>query len=226
LNIISFDNARVTWLFPLEEFAPAAGLDIAMLFMAIAQRYNFAKPPSHIFTRDEYAKNGIHFAVGQFAAEGAKVNIGEFVIYTDGIVAISEKTHGADAFLSDLYDWLRDEMGFRVPVSGIKRLYASTVIVDFEKPVSGLLGKFDEIAKLITSRAITIMPEVKPFQFSRLDLEIDKATLQGQIALPKFVLERRANAGFELERFFSTAPMKTPDHIEVLEELEVMASTA
>jgi hypothetical protein len=62
-------------------------------------------------------------------------------------------------------------------------------------------------------------------QFSRLDFEIDRRTLDsGQVALPKYILERRPNVDFEQERWFSTAPMQTDAHIEVLTEIEKLAA--
>ena len=71
---------------------------------------------------------------------------------------------------------------------------------------------------------VTIMPDIKPMEFSRLDFEIDRTTLLGQMALPKFSLERRGGISFVQERYFSTAPMTTADHIETLEEIERVAA--
>jgi hypothetical protein len=98
-------------------------------------------------------------------------------------------------------------------------------VVDFENPPSRLILGYEAISELITSHTQTIMPALKSMQFSRMDFEVDRKTLDsGQVALPKFILERRANVGFEQERWFSSAPMQTADHLEVLSEIEKLAA--
>jgi hypothetical protein len=224
LKIISFDNARVTWLFPLEEFTPAAGADGRAILAAIAARYGFTRLPN-ITTREDIAKNGLPFGVGQFEIDGGRrVNIADFIVYNDGIVAVAEKTEWAEKFLEDVVQWVKSEFGFRDFSSGIRKLYASTLIVDFETPLSRLLRGYELISDLISSHAIFIMPNPKPLQFSRLDFEVDKTELEGQLALPKFILERRSGVLFSQERYYAVAPMHTASHIEVLTEIERLAA--
>jgi hypothetical protein len=221
LKIVSFDNGRATWLFPLEEFAPAAGSNSTSVISAIAARYGFTQVPM-ITTQESMAKNGLPFGMGHFEVNGTRFTVTDFVVYNDGIVAVAEKTEWAEAFLEDVTSWVK-QFGFREISSGIRKLYASTVVVDFETPLSRLLTGYEAISELITSRTVTIMPERKQMQFARLDFEIDRTTLVGQIALPRFALERRAAVSFAQERYFSTAPMHTTDHIAVLEEIERLA---
>jgi hypothetical protein len=57
-----------------------------------------------------------------------------------------------------------------------------------------------------------------------LDFEVDKTTLDGQTALPKFILERRGDVSFSQERYYSAAPMHTAHHLEVLTEIEKLAA--
>jgi hypothetical protein len=222
LKIVSFDNGRATWLFPIEEFAPAAGSNSTSVISAVAARYGFALVPT-ITTQEAMAKNGLPFGMGHFEVNGTNFTVTDFVVYNDGIVAVAEKTEWAEAFLADVTSWVQEQFGFREISSGVRKLYASTVIVDFETPLSRLLTGYEAISELITSRTVTIMPERKPMQFSRLDFEVDRTTLVGQLALPKFILERRATVSFDQERYFSSAPMHTTDHIAVLEEIERLA---
>jgi hypothetical protein len=225
LRIISFDSARVTWLFPIEEFAPAATSNPGVVLAGIATRYNFTRTPT-ITTREDMANNGLVFGLGHFQFNGETVGITDFIIYNDGIVAISQKTEWAEAFLEDLFNWVKENFGFRDLSSGIRKLFTSTLVVDFDSPLSGLISGYDALSGIITSRTMTIMRDRKPMQFSRLDFEVDKRTLDsGQVALPKFILERRPGVGFEQERWFSIAPMHTAQHVEVLAEIEVLAST-
>jgi hypothetical protein len=226
LKVISFDSARVTWLFPLEEFAPAATNDSGVVLANIAARYNFARTPT-ITTRESMAKDGLLFGLGHFEFDGETVGISDFVIYNDGIVAIAKKTEWAEAFLEDIFNWVKESFGFRELSTGIRKMFSSTLVVDFESPPSRLIAGYETISKIISSRTVTIMSARKPMQFSRMDFEIDRNALDsGQVALPKFILERRPGVGFERERWFSVAPMHTADHVEVLAEIEKLATNS
>jgi hypothetical protein len=225
LKVVKFESARVTWLFPLEEFVPVAGANNSSIISQVAGRYGFGIVPT-ITTQESMARNGLPFGMGQFEVNGTRFVVTDFAVYNDGISAVAERTEWAEAFLEDVTSWARQKLGFREGSSGIQKLCGSTIIVDFDKPLSRLLRGYERIAELITSRTITIMPERSPMQFARFDFEIDKTTLVGQIVLPKFALERRAGVSFAQERYFSTAPMHTVDHLAVLEEIERIAAEA
>jgi hypothetical protein len=103
LRIISFDSARVTWLFPLEEFTPAETTNPGVVLAGIAKRYNFNRTPT-ITTREDMANNGLVFGLGHFQFNDEAIGISDFIVYNDGIVAISQKTEWAEAFLEDLFN--------------------------------------------------------------------------------------------------------------------------
>jgi hypothetical protein len=196
LKIVSFESARVTWLFPLEEFSPAAG----------------ANSPAVL---------GL---IGHFQHAGQPFVVTDFAVYTDGLAAVAEKSEWADAFLEDITAWVRTEFGFREISSGIRKLFNSTVVVDFDTSPSKLVQGFKRITDFISDRAITVSPDRKQMDFARLDFEIDRRTIAGQAMISKFVIERRPGIDFSQERYFSTAPMTTADHIETLEEIERIAA--
>lgn len=225
MRIISFDSARVTWLFPLEEFAPPATNNSGVVLAAIAARYRFTRTPT-ITTREDMANNGLVFGLGNFQIGDHLIAITDFVIYNDGIVAIAQTTEWAEAFLEDIFGWVKEAFGFRELSTPIRKMFSSTLIVDFERPLSRMIRGYEALAQIISSRTVTIMPDQKPMQFSRMDFEVDRRMLDsGQVVLPKFILERRPNVVFDQERWFSVAPMHTAVHIEVLNEIEKLADT-
>ena len=223
MKIVSYDSARVTWLFPLEEFAPASGAHSISIVGLLAQRYQFTITPK-ITTKEDMAKSGLQFGMGGFEYQGQRIIVPDFVVYNDGLVAITQKTEWSEAFLEDVTQWVIKEFGFRNPTSGTRKLYSSTLVVDFETQISRLVVGYKRIAEIISSRVVTIMPEPKPMHFSRIDFEVDKRTLEGQLALPKFILERRGGVLFSQERFFSVAPMHTADHLQTLIDIEKLAT--
>jgi hypothetical protein len=225
LRVVSFESSRVTQLFPLEEFAPVAGTDSPSVLSQIAQRYGFSIIPS-ITTRDDLNTKGLVFGMGHFQFEGQPFVISDFGVYTDGIVAVSERSEWSEAFLADVTSWVKNEFGFREISGDVRTLFNSTIIVDFETSPSNLLKNFQQITQSINERAVLLTAEKRQMDFARLDFEVDKRTVPGHIALPKFVIERRAGVDFAQERYFCSAPMRTSDHLEVLQEIERLAANA
>jgi hypothetical protein len=224
MKIISFDNAKATWLFPLEEFAPASGANSPSVLDAIAERYKFTHKPT-ITTREDLEKKGLVFGVGGFSKDGDFTVINDFAIYTDGLAAVSRTTEFADAFLDDVSGWVIDQYKFR-KIDNNRRLYSSNVVVEFEHSPAELITGHNRLIELLNARTKTIMNKSASFRFSRLDFEMDKRELvDGQTFAPKFVLERRAGVDFSKERYFSAATMQTAEHLVVLNEIEKLAAT-
>lgn len=224
MRIISFDNARATWLFPLEEFAPASGATPQSILSEIGDRYNFTRRPD-ITTREDMSQKGLLFGIGRFLFNDHPVTINDFAIYTDGIAAVSERTDFADAFLRDVFQWVVTRFNFR-PVDTRRKLYSSTVVIEFERSPARLVAGYEKLVELINSKTDTLMKKSASVQFTRLGFEMDPNELsEGQVAVPKFILERRGGVEYSKERYFSSATMQTAAHLDVLAEIEKMATT-
>src|SRR4051794_30439617 len=128
MKVISFDIGRSTWLFPLEEFAPSSGSNSVSIVEHIATKYGFSIVPK-ISTRDDMSKNGLHFGMGSFQHDGQHFSVSDFMVYNDGLVAVSEKTEWSDAFLNDVIKWVQTDFGFRSPATGIHKLYSSNLVI-------------------------------------------------------------------------------------------------
>jgi hypothetical protein len=224
MKIISFDNARATWLFPLEEFAPVSGATPQSILAEIGERYDFKRRPD-ITTREDMNQKGLPFGIGQFSTGGQSVLINDFVIYNDGIAAVSERTEFSEALLNDVFEWVIKKFNFR-PIDTHRKLYSSAVVVEFEFSPAQLVTGYGKLVGLINAKTNVIMKKPASVQFSRLALEMDpKELADGQVAVPRFLLERRASVEYSKERYFSSATMQTESHLEVLSEIEKMAAT-
>jgi hypothetical protein len=148
MKIISIDSGRTTWLFPAEEFMPIPGGDGKAIIQKITDRYSFSHPPLNP-TREEIDKNGLKFMSGQFPFEGEKANIGEFAVYNDGLVAVANTTESGTAFLEELFTYLIKEFQFRQPVSPIKKVNVSTVIVEFDEALNSMLADQEAIMDIV-----------------------------------------------------------------------------
>jgi hypothetical protein len=59
-----------------------------------------------------------------------------------------------------------------------------------------------------------------PMELARIDPEFDNLAENSALTVPRFIIDRRKNIAFARERYFCIAPLRTNDHIHILEEIE------
>jgi hypothetical protein len=222
MRLVALEIGRASLLFPLEEISPLIPVDGRQIVEGIASRYNFRGFPPPNISRDESAKSGIKFENGLFTVDGKLITIADFTAYSDGIVVSSTTTEGASAFIDDLLPYLRETFGFREFISKVQRTFISQVVVEFDRPLSGLLATYDKIAALISAQTGPTYGLSAQMGFARLDFEFDKASNHLRYIIPRFFIERRPGVPFSQERYFSSAPMHTRGHLGLLEQIEKM----
>ena len=218
MRIVSYDLAKATLLFSLEEAAPLGGVNTANIILGIADRYHFAKHPDLKTPREELGKIGLKFEDGFFV--GSQINVSEFNIFSDGIVVSAKTTDDAEYFIADILQFMRENHNFREFIEAPLTRFISQIVVEFSSKLASLIKDHNLIANLISSQLSSIYQESISLDFSRLDFEFDKIGTKSPLIVPRFVIERRPGVAFERERYYCFAPLRTRDHIRVLEEIE------
>jgi len=220
MNVISYSSARVTWLFQLEEVLPLKRSSIN-LYELIAERYSFSQSPSpSTTTPEQMARDGLTFALGKFLFENNVVPITEFKVFNDGMVATASTSDVSDAFLIDLTQWLQSQHGFRDFSSPVRELCLSEVTVEFERPLSRLIAAYEAISTALSMNIGPLFGTSEAVQLARMDFGLDPSSPNVKVAGPRFVLERRSGVSFDQERYFSSAPLSTENHISLLRLIE------
>jgi hypothetical protein len=223
VRLIAIDTGRATLLFPLEEIVPLDHpLDGRQLTAGIVERYNFKLFPPENLPREELNKNGAKFENGRFEFEGQLVEISDFTVFNDGIVANAKSTEAAYAFVDDLLDYVRSKFGFRKFTSKVREIIASQVVVEFDVKLAALIPTFERITALIASETGQIYGSSMPLDFFRLDFQLDKEKAKLDYAQPRFTIERRAGTPYSQERYFCSALMHTKSHLSILKQIEKM----
>jgi hypothetical protein len=220
MKLISIESARTTWLFPVEEFKPLGGTDGKKIIDAITVRYGFSHPPGNP-TREEIEKSGLKFAGGHLRSNDELVNIVEFTVFNDGIVASATTTEGAEAFLNEIYKFLTSTFDFRAITSHIKKIHISIVIVEFEVSLSVALRGHDRIFDSVKKHLNLAEQTEHPTELTRMDFTLDKDPEFRPPNLPRLTIEKRANTPFAQHRYFSSAPLMTGQHVNLLEQIEI-----
>jgi hypothetical protein len=219
MNIISLESGKSTWLLPVEEILPLGGADGPKITAAITSRYEFRHPPANP-TREDIDKNGLKFAGGQMVCDGRAVNIIEFTVFNDGIVAVSASTENAEAFLNDIYSFLVSEFGFRMITSNVKKIMLSTVVVEFMTSLTGLVRGHKVEKDVIAEHLNAVDGTDFPLELARVDFVLNADPESRPPTVPRLLIEKRANTQFSQHRYFSSAPVHTTNHLMILEKIE------
>lgn len=188
-------------------FLPAAA-------QALRERYFFQKTPS---SYEELSESKITFEHGLF--EGSAIS--EFSLHTDGlVVSARSSTDILEAFLADMLSWASERLQLvEVDLPNRATFFESRLIVHLDIARARLLPWAGAVQKRL-SKSLTSYG-MKPFEFGfgGAGLVVD----QTKIAAPHptaFRLEPRMGMPLDSNIYFSVAPLKTDDHVALLEELE------
>jgi hypothetical protein len=220
MQVVSIDSGRVTWLFPTEEFVPLGGTDGLGIIQNVAERYQFRVFPQNP-TREEIDRNGLKFATGTFEADGKRSGIAEFVLYNDGIVAVSNTTEHSDAFLDDITKFVIDNFEFRYPISPIRKVFVSILTVEFEVAIAKILAQQSALLSLIGDYLNAPLNTTHGVEITRLDFALDDPTRASNVG-PKLIIEARQTVPLARKRYISNAAVTTKTHLELLRRIEEM----
>jgi hypothetical protein len=220
VKLLAVNSARAIWLVKTIFLNPK-GRSLVPAIVGLAGRYKFSKLPSSesLTTQplDMKFENGVFIGTN---SEPIAVNLS---IYEDGLIAETRaSTEEADQFLNDALSWASEEYGLpHYSNLIVDKAYASELIVQLDLSNSIFGGKFAEFSTRLR-RGISNNPkipmEVTAFHFSP-DPALTKKTAP-------FRIERLANVPFERNEYFSTAPVPTSEHTEILTLMERLGSTA
>lgn len=222
MKIVNTEMGRVIRLFPMEEVRPPSGVHPPTALRMVAERYGFTNTPEMKRSWEESQKDGLKFQLGKLEHQNGAINIADFTIYNDGLVATTATTEETDIFLDDLLNWGREEFGYReVNRNTLRTLYLSTVVADFEYSPDALLKTFSVLSESFAALLHTTYGIDIPVQISRLGLNFDRTVaIPAWQTLSQFVMERRINQPYPMNRFYCEAPLRTKDHFAFLETVE------
>lgn len=218
MKLVSIQSARAVWLVPLASINPR-GRNLLPLVISLIERYKFEKRPEAKSLTE--VPTNIVFDVGSFVgADGYPVYVG-LTVHDDGLVVQTRSsTTDAETFLQDLFSWLASD--YKLPAISelsIVRRYMSEVIVKFDRVPAVFNDKFMRFVSSLKSGLGKQQPD--PMELVNLNFATDPDEKKQQKALR---IERAAGAQFSENLFYSSAPIHTREHLELLGRFEEAAS--
>jgi len=216
MNLLSVNLARSIWLGPISDLNPM-GINLpSVLFPFLVDTYKFRKAPSFADILD--SSKAWEFQDGVFNIEdefSIKINV---TIHNDGLVVDTfSSTIHSDAFLEDM---LAKVSGFlkMPPYKSIlkTKIYVSQLFVNTHADLQLLNPKLSSVCELLSTKH-----ENRVFQIGGLSFWTDQTEKFTPIS---FSFERALGFPFSENRYYSSAPLQTNQHIELLDKIEEVLS--
>jgi hypothetical protein len=137
----------------------------------------------------------------------------------------------ADNVLTDFLEQCDEQFEYRYRAANPAHLFASALVVEFSEDFVERATTFNAIQQTINEGLGSPEP---PYKLKRIAFGYDSSNEVGinlsipmtvSRALPTdFAIERRAEEPMGRNRFFCLAPLRTSDHIALLEKIECEAT--
>lgn len=217
MQLLSINTARAIWLFTLSDLNPRGKAIGQELIDWLKVAYGFTPPPTPaqlgIQTQTSLTFSSGKFRTGYEPDGRPKYVTVEFSVYNDGLVATTRSsTRDADEFLTHVLISAAERFGLAYdPIMVRKKVYLSELDIRLGKELNFLNPQLQRFAEKISS----LLGEL--FEFSGVSFSVHPSP---SLQYSPFRIERRINTPWSENRYFSSAPLHTDDHIALLEEFE------
>jgi hypothetical protein len=216
MKLISTEFGQSFQPYILEELRPlSGGLYLPSLIAAAAERYKFAGTP----TISDALQQGAKFSEGLLLIGDQTIVIRQLGIYNDGVIVVAFNTDESDLILEDLVSWATQIFKLREPITRMRRVYVSSVVVEFDIPIERPFRALSKFVKTYEAALKSAYDWVLPVEPTRIAFGADP-TKMPQHRSADFLIERRAGRPFSEDRYFSTVPLQTSAHLDLLVCLE------
>lgn len=205
-----------------EEYQPETPAPLTDVVNSIRSTYQFTVYP--IFNPAGIPET-FTFANGRFLDGDKTFAIGQLVMAPNADIAVTISTEQAERVLEHLMDLLDTNFGYRLRQAKIVKSFLSNIVVTFDRGLEEYIRQFEHMADIINRFRL---PERREFAIKRLAFgdspePVTGVDIMAMIERGDFTIERRAGRPFGENRYFSSAPLRTQDHIRVLEQIEAVA---
>ena len=219
MKMLSANNSAAVLHVSSDEVVPLNGLLEQDLIAFVGNLYKFGVRPQ--------VPPGVHLSHLIFQAGKASIGsdnypISQLAVVPNGDIVTATTTDVAEKILRHFMQSLDDGLGYRMSSAAYKITYVSNLIAEFDHPIEQPATTFSIIESIIDK---AIDRQNAPFKLKRLAFGFgsvapaQSVTLEG-VDNADFIIERRANEPYEKNRYFCSAPLRTNEHLKVLELIE------
>lgn len=217
MEVLAVRTARVIAQINAEELNPAGRPIAHEYFNAFVERYQFVKRPT---TADEILDpqgKGVTFELGKLG----DIGINKVVMFDWAVmVETSASTEASEKVLQDMLDWGAETFGMSNRPSLITlRNYVSELVFTSNMQLAALNPQLQILNENITSLVGSYIGNSLPFETAGFVLAFDP-TQTKQLYTP-FQIQRLIDTPFSQNKYYSGAPLRTADHIQIIQDFEL-----
>jgi len=176
-------------------------------------RYGFAQVPHTLAELN--LKTGVIFLRGYFKGK----IIDKFQVYENGFLCEAHEDNAlCDEFIDDVLSWVPQLLKKEIRQSTLKA-YLSQIEITATSDLNKVFNKLLEAGTLISSLLKNYGQLTEPFGISGFKMHYDIHEKPFPRS-PEFLFERRAGESYDKQTYFSSAPLRSDDHLKVLEVVE------
>lgn len=214
MQLASVLLARCFAIFQIEDLNPKGTFFYPEITEAMVKRYNFHKFPTNV---DEFNEvKGISFKMGR----AGEYVIRDLTIYNSGIlVDTSATTEISEEILRDGLLWISKEFGLAFNENMLKKkAYISQITFHSDAPILMLNSVLGKIAAICSKEVTANFGQPLQYDVGGMTIQFDPLTISAGTA--PFTIQRREGVPFGENKYFSTAPVRTPMHYELIAQVE------
>jgi hypothetical protein len=132
------------------------------------------------------------------------------------VIETRSSTEDSEKVLNDLLDLAHEAFG--ATIKPARWTFASQLMFRSDMRLAALNPILPKIAEILTKRASADLKHPFTFEPTTIMLNVDTAQVKTTPAV--FSIERRAEIPFAENTYFSNAPLRTAEHIEILKSFE------
>lgn len=211
MEIIAIALARVAALVEVQQWDPLGKASSLEAIAKLGSRFTFTKVPTRL--EELNLQKGIELCEGTLG----DIRIARLTIFANGIVADTRSsTEHSEKVLSEILAMAHEALGAKITPARLT--FTSQLIFRSNMRLAALNPILPKLARVLTDRVSGDLKHCFEFEPTAILLNVD--TSQAKTLPAMFSIERRAEVPFIENTFFSSAPLRTGEHMEVVKAFE------
>jgi hypothetical protein len=211
MNLQAIALARVVWLVEIQGVDPKGSTSTPEALKLFASKYSFAKVPQKIEELD--FQKGIELSVGKLH----NINIDTFTFYGNGVVVDTRSsTRDCQIVLEDFFKTIAQIFG--ATIRPTRQMLLSHLLFQSDLRLPKVHPIFQLIAEKVGASVSADYHQPVTFEASKFFVGADISQIN--LEPSPFTIERRNGVPFSASSYFSSAPLGTEDHLDLLTSIE------
>ena len=213
MQLAAVVKARTLAMFEIDELNLGGKLRLYDCIAPIVDKFEFLVFPSKL--EDFDLEKGVKFQSGKLA----EVVISELMIYSGAVyVETLSSTGDSKKVLLEILSWGKSKLGFTYREEMIRQwAYISQLVFSTDVPI---LEKMSTPVEKLAEKTSAFMEDLFGLKYEPTTLTIGHDPVKRNHGIAGLNIQRRANAEFSKNKYYSEAPMPTSLHLKLLEEFE------